>query len=220
MTYEEIKNALLTTGSVAIESDHARRIVLNDPLARRLARVLFDRLRSSGVSSLSNNQEFFEALEVVFAESGDDVEQTTEAGDEARETVADLDRRSWRLKKVEARGFGGLNAVSGDNFEFDVAGRDFCIEGQNGSGKTSLSNAVLFAMTGRIHRDQYGIWDDPARLESVVSDDGTKTRRLAPDCGISRRVGDGSPTRRCLGNADIWERDRRRGNPCEAPPLW
>lgn len=84
------------------------------------------------------------------------------------------DLRTWRLKKIETRGFGGLNAVSGDVFEFDAAGRDFCIESQNGSGKSSLVNAVLFAMTGKIHRDQYGLWGDPARLEYVMSEEGEK----------------------------------------------
>ena len=65
-------------------------------------------------------------------------------------------------------------------FEFDAAGRDTCIEGQNGSGKSSLANAVLFAMTGKLHRDQYGIWNDPARSEVVISDDGTKLGEWPP----------------------------------------
>ena len=93
-------------------------------------------------------------------------------------------------KKVEARGFGGLNSLSGDSFAFDVAGRDICIEGQNGSGKTSLANAVLFAMTGKIHRDQYGLLDDPARVESVVSNDGTSLGNWPPIAVLSRQLGE------------------------------
>ena len=172
MTREGVENELLTTGIVAIDSDDGRRIVLNGTRGVRLAQVVFDRLQSSSVSELSSNRYFFEALEDAFVQSDNDMNRTAEASDIAGEPAANSDRRAWRLKKVETRGFGGLNAVPGDNFEFDAAGRDLCIEDQNGSGKTSLANAVLFVMTGKIHRDQHGLWDDPTRLESVVSDDG------------------------------------------------
>ena len=172
MTREEVENELLTTGTVAIDSADGRRIVLNGTRGIRLAQIVFDRLQSSSASDLANNRYFFDALEDAFVQSGDEIIHTAEASEIAGEPAANSDRRAWRLKKVEARGFGGLNSVSGDNFEFDAAARDLCIEGQNGSGKTSLANAVLFVMTGKIHRDQYGLWDDPARVESVVSDDG------------------------------------------------
>ena len=180
MNREEIEHTLLTTGTVAINSDGSQRIVLNGRVARQLAQVVVGRLQSSTVTDLSNNRDFFEALEKVFVESSDDMQRTAQTSDEGSEPVADSDRRAWRLKKVEARGFGGLNSLSGDSFAFDVAGRDICIEGQNGSGKTSLANAVLFAMTGKIHRDQYGLLDDPARLASVVSNDGTNLGNWPP----------------------------------------
>ncbi len=173
MNREEIEHTLLTKGTVAFDSGGDQRIVLDGRVARRLAQVVVDRLRSSTVTDLSSDQDFFAALEKVFVEPSDDVERFAPTSEEGGKPVPDSDRRTWRLKKVEARGFGGLNALSGDSFAFDVAGRDICIEGQNGSGKTSLANAVLFAMTGKIHRDQYGLLDDPARLESVVSNGGT-----------------------------------------------
>ena len=174
MTSEEIENALLTTGVVDIDAKDGGHILLTAPSGRRLTKVVFDHLRSSTVEDLTNNQRFFDLLEAAFHESGDSMVPDAEPRKETGERVVKSDPRTWRLKKVETRGFGGLNAVPGDVFEFDVAGRDFCIEGQNGSGKSALANAVLFTMTGKIHRDQYGLWDDPARLEPVVSDEGTK----------------------------------------------
>ncbi len=174
MTREEIEEALLTGGAVNSDAGDGGSVVLGAPHGRRLAEVVFDRLRSSTDDDLVKDPGFFDALESAFHESADEMGQDSVARYEVDEARAEPNPRSWRLKKVESRGFGGLNAVPGDVFEFDMTGRDCCIEGQNGSGKSSLANAVLFAMTGKVHRDQYGIWDNPARLEPVMSDDGTK----------------------------------------------
>ena len=174
MTREEIENALLTSGAVDIDAEDGEHIVLMAPSGKRLVKVVFDHLRSSTVENLRNNQRFFEVLEAAFLESDGDKAPSVEPSEETVERETKSDRRTWRLKKVTTRGFGGLNAVPGDTFEFDVAGRNFCVEGQNGSGKSSLANAVLFTMTGKIHRDQYGLCDEPARSEPVFSDEGTK----------------------------------------------
>lgn len=173
MTREEIEEALLKGSAVNFASGDAGSIELSAPRGTRLAAVVVDRLRSSTVDDLARDTAFFEALEAAFCESSDETEPDSVASSDTDETRVEPDARSWRLKKVETSGFGGLNATPGDVFEFDAMGRDSCVEGQNGSGKSSLANAVLFAMTGRVHRDQYGIWDNPARLEPVVSDDGT-----------------------------------------------
>ena len=174
MTREEIEEALLRGSAVNIGSGDAGSIVLGAPRDRRLAGVVFGRLRSSTVDDLVKDTGFFDALEATFRKSADTMGPDSAARFEADEARAEPDPRSWRLKKVETGGFGGLNATPGDVFEFDATVRDSCIEGQNGSGKSSLANAVLFAMTGRVHRDQYGIWDNPARSEPVMSDAGTK----------------------------------------------
>ncbi len=174
MTREDIEKALLTGSAVNISSEDGGSIVLGAPRDRRLAEVVFSRLRSSTVDDLVRETGFFDALEATFRESADKIGPDSAARFEADEAKAEPDPRSWRLKKVETRGFGGLNAVPGDVFEFDATLLDSCIEGQNGSGKSSLANAVLFAMTGKVHRDQYGICDNPARSEPVMSDAGTK----------------------------------------------
>ena len=174
MTREEIEEALLTGNAIDIDSGAGGSIELGAPHGRRLVEVVFDRLQSSTVDDLVKDTGFFGALEAAFRESADEMGPESVERYEAKEASAEEDSRSWRLKKVETRGFGGLNAVPGDIFEFDATGRDSCIEGQNGSGKSSLANAVLFAMTGRVHRDQYGIWDNPARVEPVMSDEGKR----------------------------------------------
>ena len=97
MNREEIEHTLLTTGTVAINSDGGQRIVLNGHVARQLAQVVVDRLQSSTVTDLSNDRDFFEALEKVFVESSDDMERTAQTSDEGGEPVADSDRRAWRL---------------------------------------------------------------------------------------------------------------------------
>ena len=180
MTREEIEYVLLTTGTVDTSLAEGDPIVLNGPRSRRLTRIVFDHLRSLSVSDLSNNQGFFETLEEAFREPDPDAEATTPASYGTNNQVAAADKRSWRLKRVETRGFGGLNAGADDVFKFDARSQDFCIEGQNGSGKSSLANALLFAMTGKVHRDQYGSWDDPKRLEPVTSGTGAELGTWPP----------------------------------------
>lgn len=191
MTREEIENALLTTGVVDIDGNGKDLIELSSS-GKRLTKVLLDHLRDSTVDELAKNTEFFVALEAAFRESHDNAEQEPGTSGTAGEAGKKPDRRTWRLKKVDTIGFGGLNAPA-TFFEFDVAGHDFCIEGQNGSGKSSLANAVLFAMTGKTHRDQYGLWDDPAHLEPVTSD-------------VGKKLGDWPPI---ATYPDNWEGDRR-----------
>lgn len=54
----------------------------------------------------------------------------------------------WRLQRVEAEGFGGVNAHGGQRFVLDIAGDSLCVEGYNGQGKTSLSSILAVALTG------------------------------------------------------------------------
>ena len=180
MTHEEIEYALLTAGCVDIDGGVEDPIVLSVPNGRRLAEVVFGHLRSSSSDDLAKDTVFFSALEGAFCEGPGEEDTNERTSDETGETDTPPESRNWRLRKIETWGFGGLNAGFGDVFEFDAAGQDTCIEGQNGSGKSSLANAVLFAMTGKLHRDQYAIWSDPARSETVVSDEGTKLGEWPP----------------------------------------
>ena len=180
MTRKEIEEALLKGRRIDIDSGASGSIELSASHGRELVKVVLRGLQSSTVDDLARDAGFFDALEVAFRKSADELDSESVDKDVPAEARGEAGLRSWRLQKVETRGFGGLNAGPGDIFEFDVMGRNSCVEGQNGSGKSSLANAVLFAMTGKIHRDQYGIWNDPTRLEPVMSDEGKKLGEWPP----------------------------------------
>ena len=57
-----------------------------------------------------------------------------------------------RLAKVTVEGFRGLPAAQ----DFDLDADAVVVVGANGSGKTSLLDAVLWALTGRLARVEDG----------------------------------------------------------------
>jgi hypothetical protein len=182
VTREEIESALLRGSVVPIGDPPGGEIVLADLKSRRAAAVLFEKLRDASADELRNDDDFFEALETAFqaADNTDTIAPTSsEETDGALSDSTSQPSKIWRLKLIETQGFGGLNSIPGDTFRFEVAGRDFCIEGQNGSGKSSLANAVLFAMTGQIHRDQFGLVD-AKKCEPVEADNGNIITRWPP----------------------------------------
>jgi hypothetical protein len=68
-------------------------------------------------------------------------------------------QRRLRLAKIEAHQFGGLHAApsstgTSPNFIFEPRELVTLFEGWNGSGKTSLLNAVVWCLTGQILRPQ------------------------------------------------------------------
>ncbi len=86
----------------------------------------------------------------------------------------------WRLIHVESAGFGGLNLVDGPNFVLPVNGQNWCLEGQNGSGKTSLASAIIWALTGCRCRDQDGVVVDDGRRVPVFNDLGVQIGHWPP----------------------------------------
>ena len=74
----------------------------------------------------------------------------------------------WRLIHLEATGFGGLNMAGGPTFELDINGASWCIEGYNGSGKTSLASLILWALTGYCSREHDGPYRDEGHREPVT----------------------------------------------------
>jgi hypothetical protein len=78
----------------------------------------------------------------------------------------------WRLVRLEASGFGGLNLVDGPIFEVPFNGENWCLEGQNGSGKTSLASAIIWAITGYRCRDQDGLFTEKGLRTPVQNDSG------------------------------------------------
>jgi hypothetical protein len=72
---------------------------------------------------------------------------------------ANANSRRLRLKKLEAHRFAGLHkfgtpATAPDNYVHEFPSSLTLFEGRNGSGKTSLLNAIIWALTGKMLRPQ------------------------------------------------------------------
>jgi len=80
----------------------------------------------------------------------------------------------WRLDRIEASGFGGLTLFGGPQFDLRIDGENWCLEGQNGSGKTSLTSAILWALTGKRIREQDGPVEVQCARLPVTNKDGKK----------------------------------------------
>lgn len=80
----------------------------------------------------------------------------------------------WRLARLEAFGFGGLTLPGGPTFMVQFNGENWCLEGHNGSGKTSLASAIIWALTGYRCLDQEGLVADQGIRTPVYSDSGAQ----------------------------------------------
>lgn len=176
MTREEIELALLSGERVQIGPGGADSIKLGTPRARRLASTLFTYLRSNSVELLREKQTFFEALEATNTATDDPAKKVREEASAGADGAA----QCWRLLQVRTQGFGGLNTIGGNEFVHDVGGESWLTEGQNGTGKSSLANAILFAMTGTIFRDQHGMVADPTKSEPVFDQEGRPIAEWPP----------------------------------------
>ena len=103
---------------------------------------------------------------------------TVEAEPEASNAHA---TRLLRLVKVEAHRFAGLHAYGGKNappdpFVFNPLKPVTLLEGVNGSGKTSIANAIIWCLTGHLIRSQRPPEEGPLDFEcEIARDDGTTT---------------------------------------------
>ena len=79
----------------------------------------------------------------------------------------------WRLARIETSGFGGLNQAGGPPFVVPFDEANWCLEGQNGSGKTSLASAIIWAMTGYRCRDEDGLYIETGVRTPVEDDAGS-----------------------------------------------
>ena len=96
-------------------------------------------------------------------------------GDNARAS------RLLRLVKVEAHRFAGLHAHGRPNappatFVFEPCKPVSLLEGVNGSGKTSIANAIIWCLTGHLIRSQRPPEEGPLEFAcEIARDDGTTT---------------------------------------------
>lgn len=140
-------------------------VQLASPAARRLFHYL---LASDAAKVAEAKEELFDGLIAAWQNTSFDPASATKNGS------GPVTGGSWRLIRMEASGFGGLNAVDGPDFVLPLNGENWCLEGQNGSGKTSIASAIIWAMTGWRCRDQDGVIRDDGQRVAVFSDSGTR----------------------------------------------
>ncbi|QOZ23827.1 AAA family ATPase [Bradyrhizobium sp. CCBAU 51753] len=144
------------------ENHKAGSITLNSPGARRIFKFLVEQSPSKVAEA---NEALFPGL-IAAWEAGDDPASSTAS---KTDVVAG---GVWRLVRIEAKNFAGLTTWDGPSFDMTIGGENWCLEGQNGSGKTSLGNAILWAMTGKRVREQDGLVDELGERSAVNSPGG------------------------------------------------
>lgn len=138
-------------------------VQLTSPGARRLLHFL---LFSPQSKVREANEELFNGLIAAWQNISFDPATGADA------PTAKGDNGQWRLTRLESAGFGGLNLVGGPNFVLTLNGENWCLEGQNGSGKTSIASAIIWALTGCRCREQDGLIVDDGRRIPVFNDSG------------------------------------------------
>jgi hypothetical protein len=103
--------------------------------------------------------------------------------------LATASARRLTLKRIEAHRFAGLHAYGPVDrpppvFVYEPQAAVTLFEGLNGSGKTSLVNAVIWALTGQVLRPQRspesGAEEFQCRLDGPAKDDEPTLHRLTP----------------------------------------
>lgn len=69
------------------------------------------------------------------------------------ENILQKPGRYFRLGKIRASNFRGLQCFAGPEFEYDFSGKTHLLTGLNGTGKSSIIGAIVWALTGQL------IWD-------------------------------------------------------------
>src|ERR1700682_3409797 len=146
-TKSDIERQLLSEVKVTwLDSNKkSAQLQLADPKQRRLfAFLLTTRVREpTGLSP-----EFIDGLAAAF-NATDDPALTTNPTAPGQTSSG-----PWRLQFIETENFGGLNTWQGGPFQFNFDLESTLLEGPNGSGKTSLIGAIIWALTGERPRDQ------------------------------------------------------------------
>jgi len=150
------KHASFAKGSITLETPAQRR--------------LFDFLIGKNQNDVAKGDEgLFDGLVVAWGDDQRDPKDDVSAA-EAVEGAS-----GFRLVEIESENFGGLNTFDGPPFTLSVNGESWCLEGQNGSGKTSLASCVIWGLTGRRIVEHVGPHPDEGKRESVLHQETGKS---------------------------------------------
>jgi len=148
-------------GKVKLEGTRSKR------LFKHLSGLTTDELENLG------DQVFQELIDIWLSDDEDNQDH-----DDIH--VTSTNTESWTLKKLQSYGFGGLNHYGANLFTLDIDGETWCIEGQNGSGKSSLANAIIWAFTGKIVSEHSGRLEDVSERKDVYNENGVKIGTWPP----------------------------------------
>ncbi|PNQ77229.1 hypothetical protein BA950_04055 [Erythrobacter sp. SAORIC-644] len=167
LSFYEAKQRLLSGAPLTWEKfgDHkAGSVHLASAGARRLFRFLLSCEQDKVVDA---HESLFDDLVAAWKlETSDPATETQPSG------MAE-NAGPWRLARIETSGFGGLNQAGGPPFVVPFDEANWCLEGQNGSGKTSLASAIIWAMTGYRCRDEDGLHIETGVRTPVEDDAGS-----------------------------------------------
>jgi len=149
----------------AFGENKAGSLSLDTPGQRRLFAFLLSQDR---VKVARGDEDLFAGL--IASWNNETVDPAAECTSESAESSTDM----WRLNQIEASGFGGLTLFGDQSFIMCVDGKNWCLNGQNGSGKTSLASAILWAMTGKRIREHDGPIDEYGERDAVTNQGGKK----------------------------------------------
>ena len=89
-------------------------------------------------------------------------------------TTPDEEKGPWYLYKIITKNFGGLNTYGGAEFCSELQSENWCLEGSNGSGKTLLTSAIIWSLTGYRLRENDGLMMENGIRTPVYDDSGRK----------------------------------------------
>lgn len=156
---------LLAGAQVQWTGTKAKSLTLATPGQRRLFAYLLD---CDHEKLVQGDEALFDGLIAAWRDAAADP-----ADQEVARSTASVDG-PWRLHRIETTGFGGLNTPGGPAFVLDLDGENWCLEGHNGSGKTSLASAIIWAMTGYRCTDHHGPIREPGGRVPVRNSQGEK----------------------------------------------
>ncbi|MGX5652713.1 hypothetical protein ACWKW4_20855 [Hydrogenophaga borbori] len=145
-TRQSIERALLGGNAFTYSNAGKPTSLQLAPESRRLFRYLLD---SPLRATKDLAAEFVDGLWEAYSATD---EREEEGG--VDQVAQSSDQRTWRIARVRAKNFGGLNLYQGADFSWELRGESWLLDGVNGSGKSSLLGAISWAFTGQRPRDE------------------------------------------------------------------